>query len=88
MNRYPRWRVRITDPDGIHTSLNTAFEFVARGFYVKLCSDVGKHLYRVELLGVDADGNEHVVEVCELRTDLYANVQPEPRERVEQLALL
>lgn len=87
MSKYLHWRVRITDPDGIHTSLNTAFEFVARGFYVKLCSDVGKHLYRVELLGIDAAGVEHPVEVCELRTDLYPDVQPEPRERVEQLAL-
>lgn len=87
MSKYSRWCVYYTTPDGVQIVRGWG-EVNARHCYRKWCERIGKDVYRVELLGVDADGNEHVVEVCELRTDLYPDVQPEPREAFEQMALL
>lgn len=87
MNRYPRYRVRITQPDGIHLITGWG-EFNSRHCYRKWCERVGTDVYRAELIGVDAAGVEHIVQHCELRTDLYAKVKPEPVEQAEQMVLL
>lgn len=86
-DRYPRYRVRITDPDGIHFVQGWC-AFNSRHSYDQWSKRVGTDVYRVELLGIDATGNEHVMQNCELRTDLYAGVQPEPREQAEQMRLM
>lgn len=75
-SRYHHYRVRITDRAGIHYPYSKRDEHAIRQLYDYKCASMGRTTFRVELIGIDDHGNEHVMEHCELRTDLYANVKP------------
>lgn len=87
MTKYRRFIVRYTDRGGIHTVCGWG-DYNLRYCYRKWCERVGVDVFRVELIGMDALGIEHIVEHNELRTDLYAKVKQAERETFKQMELL
>lgn len=85
-SRFVSYRVRVTTADDV-------FDVVAWGkvnseyCFNQWRKQLGKSCVNVALIGVDASGEQHMLEEADLRSDLHAGVKAAPPQ-AEQLRLL